>query len=193
MPRYSHYYNPVTHRRTKRRSRKRGFLGDLGADTSVMSKGITASFDAVKAVGITAMIAAGGAVVTDYVFSSLLTKKGEAKDMLGLTVGGWEENVAKAVVAIAGGIVIGKFAKKPQLGAAFAVGGVMLAFYNIFKQKVLAPTSGLGYIEADRANAFRAARTAPLGAIAASNVKKAGVFQPMQAPYQPMTQAYGMY
>ncbi len=193
MPRHSHYYNPVTHRRTKRRSRKRGFLGDLGADTSVMSKGITASFDAVKAVGITALIAAGGAIATDFIFEQLVDKNKPGYDILGLKVGDTTEQIAKGVAGIAGGIIIGKFLKKPQLGAAFAIGAVALALYNILNKTVINPTAGLGYIEADRANAFRAARTAPLGAIAASNVKKAGVFQPMQAPYQPMTQAYGMY
>ena len=138
-------------------------MGNIGADVSVMQKGLTASFDAVKAVGVTALVAAGGAVVTDYIFTMLHnsadaiakdpTKAG--KNILGIEIGSTTEQVAKAVMGIAGGICIGRFLKKPQLGAAFAIGAVALAIYNIAKTELkigaTAATAGLGFIQAQRA------------------------------------------
>jgi hypothetical protein len=149
----------------------------MGADVAVMQKGLTASFDAVKGVAVTALIATGGAVTTDFIFKQIgPTLKLEANSL--------EENLAKAVTAIAGGLVIGKFLKKPQLGAAFAIGGVMFALYNIINKELKLNTAGLGYVSAERLGF----KPAPL-ALGASSIRRASVFQPMQAP----AMGYGAY
>jgi hypothetical protein len=139
----------------------------MGADVAVMQRGLTASFDAVKAVGVTALIAAGGAIATDFVFKQI-------GPTLKLTAGSTEENLAKAVLGIAGGLVIGKFLKKPQLGAAFAIGAVVLAVYDIAKKSL--KMSGLGYIQSERVGFH----PGPL-ALGAQRIESPG-FHPMPAP-----------
>ena len=164
---YRNYLHPVTRTRVKRR--KRGFLGSMGADVSVINRGITASFDAVKAVGMTALIAAGGAVATDFIMKEL-------RSTLKLTPGSDTENLAKAVIGIGGGIVIGKFLKKPQLGAAFAIGAVTMAVYNMLKKNITS-LQGMGYTQVERNRAFY---PAPL-ALGAQRVEREG-FHPIPAP-----------
>lgn len=186
MARYRHYTHPVTHSRVKRRTHKHKGLGDLGADYSIVQRGLTASMDAVKSVGMVALVAAGGAIATDYVFKDLLKSTTAGKDIIGFTNGSWEQNVAKAVFGIAGGLVIGKFAKKPQLGAAFAIGAVALAVYNIINKEVLKTVSGLGYISAERQRAFYP-RPLSLGA---QRTENAMTFKPMPAP---AVAGYGSY
>lgn len=179
MARYRTYKHPVTRRGVRRRNRRN--MGELGLSLDVAQKGLTASMDAVKSVGMVALLAAGGAVATDYIFTNLLSKKDSAgkamtEDIMGFKNGSWEQNVAKAVVGIAGGLVIGKFAKKPKLGAAFAIGAVALAFYNIVQKEILKPVAGMGYISARNARGFQPA------ALGASRVTDTRAFQPMPVP-----------
>jgi len=171
---YRNYSNPIT--RTRVRRRRKSFLSGMGADVSVINKGITASFDAVKAVGMTALIAAGGAVATDFIMKEL-------RSTLKITAGSDTENLAKAVIGIGGGIVIGKFLKKPQLGAAFAVGAVTMAVYNMITKNITS-LQGMGYTQVETNRAFY---PAPL-ALGAQRVERAG-FKPIQAP----TVGYGGY
>lgn len=189
MP-YRQYRHHITDKPVKRRTRKRGF-GDIGADAGVMQRGLTASVSAVKSVGIVALIAAGGAIGTDYVFNMLADKKKPGYNILGLKIGDDTEQIAKAVFGIAGGLVIGKFLKKPQMGAAFAIGAVALAAYNLLNKtlnKNYVPaklTAGLGYIQANRRRDFN---PAPL-ALGAQRVQDYRAFQPMPAP----AVGYGAY
>ena len=175
MARYRSYLNPITHSRVKRRTHKRGLLGDMGADVDVMRKGLTASIDAVKAVGVTAIIAAGGAVATNVIFKQI-------GPYLKLTAGSVEENLAKAVTGIAGGIVIGKFLKKPQLGAAFAIGAVTFALYNILV-KQMPSLATFGYTSIER----KGFHPAPL-ALSATSIQPQGF-----RPQMPQVAGYGAY
>jgi hypothetical protein len=79
MAGYRHYKHPVTGYRVKRRTHRRKGMGELGMDFSVAQKGITASMSAVKSVGMVALVAAGGAVATDYIFTNMLSAKDSAK------------------------------------------------------------------------------------------------------------------
>jgi hypothetical protein len=189
MGRFSYYTNPITHSRVKRRTRKHG-MGELGLSMDIARKGITASVDAVKSVGMVSLIAAGGAIATDFIFTYLLANsaaaiaadpKKKTKNILGFEIDSMETDLAKAAVGIAGGVMIGKFAKKPQLGAAFAIGAVALAIYNIasrsLKMGKYAPTvSGMGYVSAERAGAFKPAH------LGASRITDTRAFQPMPVP-----------
>lgn len=181
MAGYRTYKHHVTGSRVKRRTRKHRGMGDLDMDLSIANKGITASMDAVKSVGMVALFAAGGAIVTDYIFRDLLKSKTAGQDMLGLKNGSWEQNAAKGVAGIAGGIVIGKFLKKPQIGAAFAIGAVALALYNILNTtlKINVTTAGLSYIAAERQRAFN---PRPMAALGAQRVESTTSFKPMPVP-----------
>jgi len=179
MARYRSYKHPVTHRSTKRRHKS---MGDLGLDFSVAQKGLTASVDAVKSVGMVAVVAAAGAIATDYIFSSfLLDSKDKTKNIIGFKIDSMETDIAKGVVGIAGGLMIGKFMKKEKLGAAFAIGAVALAVYNIAQRslklgKYASTTAELGYISARNARGFSPA------ALGASRVTDTSQFQPMPVP-----------
>jgi hypothetical protein len=151
-------------------------MGSLGMDFSVAQRGLTASVSAVKSVGMVALVAAGGAIATDYVFNNMLKGKTAGTDIFTFADNSWEQNVAKAVFGVAGGLVIGKFMKKPQLGAAFAIGAVALAVYNIVNKEVLTSMKGLGYISARNARGFQPA------ALGASRVTDTRAFQPMPVP-----------
>ena len=104
-----------------------GILGDLGG-TPALGRGNTlkATFDDVKDVAVTAAIGAGGAIATDIIFD-LLTENIEM--LAGLT--GYQRALAEAATGIALGIVVGKFLKKPRLGAKLAMGPVVLAVLRI--------------------------------------------------------------
>lgn len=175
MP-YKKRYNKATKRYSKRRvSRKPMFMGNLGA-----GEGMKASFSAVKEVLVTGLIAAGGAVVTRKLFDAYGTKMGLAKNSI-------EESLAIGAVGIGGGIIIAKFLKKSELGAAFAIGTVVLAGMNIIGN-VLKPTAGLGYIQVDRPGFQRG----QMAAIGATRVEAEG-FQPQVIPMQQQEAAYGAY
>lgn len=166
MP-YNKRYNKATRRYAKRRSSRPKFmLGSMGA-----GEGLKASFAAVKGVLITGLIAAGGAVVTRKIFDAYGAK-------VNLTKGSTEESLAIGAVGIAGGIMIAKFFKKPDIGAAFAIGTLVLAGINILGTVLGTPaTAGLGYIVAERPG-FQSAKMA---ALAASRVEEPG-FHPQVVP-----------
>lgn len=173
MP-YKRKYNKATRRYSKRRTSKSPFmLGDLGA-----GEGLMASFSAVKGVLITGLIAAGGAVVTRKLFDAYGSK-------LNLTKGSIEESLAIGAIGIGGGIMISKFLKKPDIGAAFAVGTLVLAGMNIIGN-ILGTTAGLGYIVAEKPG-FKAAQMA----LGAQRIEKEG-FHPQVVPQQ-VAQGYGAY
>ena len=183
------YTHPVTRSSVKRRTRRRG-MGDLGMNIDVR-KGLTASVDAVKSVGMVALVAAGGAAATDYVFKNLI---GEDKDkpgfnILGIEIGSTTEQIAKAVFGLVGGVVIGKMGKKPQLGAAFAIGAVAIAIYNIINKELInkpvTQVKGLGYTRIDRADSFKPAALG-MGAV---RIADPNAFQSMPTPMA----GYGSY
>jgi len=165
MP-YNRRYNKVTRRQTKRRSsRPRFMLGNLGA-----GEGLKASLSAVKGVLITGLIAAGGAVVTRKIFDAYGSK-------VNLTKGSTEESLAIGAVGIAGGIMIAKFFKKPDIGAAFAIGTLVLAGINILGTVLgTGTTAGLGYIVAEQPG-FRRGQMA----LGAQRIEEPG-FQPQVVP-----------
>lgn len=176
MP-YKRRYNKATRRYSKRRVSRRKPLfmgmGNMGA-----GEGIKASFSAVKSVLVTGLIAAGGAVVTRKLFDAYGAKMNLSKNSV-------EESLAIGAVGIGGGIIISKFLKKPELGAAFAIGTVVLAGMNIIGN-VLNPTSGLGYIQVDRPG-FQPGQMA----LGAQRIQEEG-FQPQVIPMQE-ERAYGAF
>lgn len=176
MP-YKKRYNKATKRYSKRRvsRNKPMFMGNLGA-----GEGMKASFSAVKGVLVTGLIAAGGAVVTRKLFDAYGTK-------MNLTKNSIEESLAIGALGIGGGIIIAKFLKKSELGAAFAIGTVVLAGMNIIGN-VLNPTAGLGYIQVDQPGFQRG----KMAAIGATRVEAEG-FHPQVMPMQQQEAAYGAY
>jgi hypothetical protein len=186
MAGYRSYKHHVTRRGVRRRTHKRN-MGSLGMDFSVAQRGITASMSAVKSVGMVALVAAGGAIATDYIFRDLLKGKTAGTDIMGFANGSTEQNIAKAVTGVAGGLIIGRFLKKPQLGAAFAIGAVALAVYNILNKTLKITTvKGLGYIATERQKAFY---PRPMAALGAQRAEDAMSFKPMPVPQA----AFGAY
>ena len=104
-----------------------GILGSLGGTPALGSaNSLKATFGDVKDVAVTAAIGAGGAILTDIVFDQLV-KNIEALDGLE----GYTRALAEAGTGIAIGIIVGKFLKRPQLGAKLAMGPVILAALRI--------------------------------------------------------------
>lgn len=128
--RYGSKYSPATGgmvRRCISFSGAGGGIGDLGGVPALGAGGtLKGTFDDVKDVAITAAIGAGGAIITDMVFD-LLSKNIEM--VAGLS--GYQRALAEAATGIGIGIIVGKFLKKPRLGAKLAMGPVVLAALRI--------------------------------------------------------------
>ncbi len=126
---YRNVYSPATGGMVRRCAQFAGggLLGGLeGAPALGQANSLRATFGDVKDVAITASIGAGGAIVTDIIFDQL-TKHVET--LAGLT--GYTRALAEAAVGIALGVVVGKFLKRPRLGAKLAMGPVVLAVLRI--------------------------------------------------------------
>lgn len=119
-------------KRRKRRSSSLSGLGSLGGATTL--KG---TLKDVQGVLITGAIAAGGAITTEAIFNKLGGS---------LNLEGYTKEIAKAAAGIAMGIMISKITKKPQLGAAFAIGPVVAAAIRIFAEVMGTETAGLGLV-----------------------------------------------
>jgi len=104
-----------------------GLLGGLdGAPALGQGNTLKATFGDVKDVAVTAAIGAGGAIVTDMVFDQLVKNIESLANLQGYT-----RAVAEAAVGIGLGIIVGKFLKRPKLGAKLAMGPVVLAALRI--------------------------------------------------------------
>lgn len=104
-----------------------GFLGDLGGTPALgQANTLRATFSDVKDVAVTAGIGAVGAILTDIVFDQL---QKNIESLAGLT--GYTRALAEGVTGIAIGIAVGKFLKKPRLGAMLATGPIVLAALRI--------------------------------------------------------------
>lgn len=129
--RYKNVFSPTTGGMVRRCAKFAGagggLLGGLGGSPALgAATTLRATFGDVKDVAITAGIGAAGAIVTDIVFDQL-TKNIES--LAGLT--GYKRALAEAVTGIAIGIAVGKFLKKPRLGAKLAMGPVVLAALRV--------------------------------------------------------------
>ena len=133
-------YDPVSGnyvRKTRRRRRSRTMTGGLGSLGSFgQATGLKGTIKSIQGVLLTGAIATAGAVITDKVYEKI----GES---LGLE--GWKRELAKMATGIALGILIAKFAKKPRLAAAFAIGPIVLGGLNLFGD-IMGGTSGLGMV-----------------------------------------------
>ena len=128
----------------KRRCRRRvgtAGVGQLGAFG--VGRGLKSSLAGVKDVFITGGIAAGGAVVTDRVFEMIQAR---------LELAGYLATAAKAATGIALGLTIAKVLKKPRIGAAFAIGPIVVAALDIIHE--LTATAGLGMMAVSRPPAY---------------------------------------
>jgi hypothetical protein len=176
---YRKPYKKVAKRSVRRRVKRGSFrgVGNIGYSKTELK----ASFNAVKGVMMTGLIAAGGAVITRKIFDAF--EKTETAKTMKMTKGSMTESLAMAAVGITGGILIVKFLKKADIGTAFAIGPIVVAGMNLLGE-VLGETSGLGYIDVEKTG-FRPGQMA-LGAtrVAPTN------FIPQVVP---MDQAYGTY
>ena len=94
-----------------------GIFGGLGQTETLRE-----TMASVKDVVIDGGLAAGGAVLTDKLFSYVADK---------LNLEGYPKHLAEAAVGIALGIGVGKVLKKPRMGAIIGVGPVVLAALRI--------------------------------------------------------------
>lgn len=124
--------------RKKCRRKKSSGLGGFGAVG--FQKGLKASFASVKDVFLTGGIAAGGAIVTDRLFDIVQEK---------VKLEGYQASVAKAATGVALGLVIGKLFRKPRIGAAFAIGPIVLVALEIIHE-ITGETAGLGLMTMSR-------------------------------------------
>lgn len=116
------------------RRRKRGGLAEFGQAESMRD-----AFESVKDVLITGGIAAGGAIVTEKVWAMIGGKMGLKPD---------QEDLAIVATGIGLGMLISKLTKKPRIGAAFAVGPVVLGLMKLFSRLVAGTTlTGLGVVQ----------------------------------------------
>lgn len=136
---YYRRYNPSTGTFTRRRkkSRRVGALAGLG--TFGQTGTLKATFSSIKGVVITGVIAAGGAVTTDRVFAMMQKRFG---------LEGYQAIIAKMATGIALGLLVAKILKKPQLGAAFAIGPIVSGVSDIVNALTTPPgeVEGMGYI-----------------------------------------------
>jgi len=116
-------------------------VGQLGAFG--VGRGLKSSLAGVKDVFITGGIAAGGAVVTDRVFEMIQAR---------LELAGYVATAAKAATGIALGLTIAKVLKKPRIGAAFAIGPIVVAALDIIHE--ITGTAGLGMMTVTRPPAY---------------------------------------
>jgi len=125
------------------RSRSRKSLGQIALGNP---GSLSTTMRDVKGVLMTGAIAVSGAVITDKVFNLI------AKNW---AVTGWKRYLGEAATGIALGIVVGKFLKRPQLGAAIAIGPVVVsglkAAAELMNAGPLSPGSiaGLGMMSID--------------------------------------------
>ena len=128
--RYRNVYSSTTGgmvRRCASFSGDGGLLGGLGNTPALGSaNSLRATFGDVKDVAIAAGIGAGGAILTDIVFDQL---QKNIESLAGMT--GYTRALAEAAVGLAIGIAVGKFLKRPKLGAMLAMGPVILAALRI--------------------------------------------------------------
>lgn len=140
--RFQRVWSPLTGGYVKRCAKRSSFgslgeigeIGELGETTS-----LRATLGDAKQVLITGSIAAGGAIITDKIFSMI------EKRYPGLS--GNKALIAQLVLGLGVGIVVGKFLKKPKLGANLAIGPVVLVASRVLGQVLGArplSTSGLG-------------------------------------------------
>lgn len=136
---WKNVYSPQTGGMVRRcRSWSTGGLGSLGDLPGLgQATTLTGTMKSVQGVLMTGAIAAGGAILTDRVFSMVADK---------LNLSGYTQYLAEAATGVALGIVIGKVTKKPKLGAAVAIGPVVLAALKILAETMkLGPFAGVSY------------------------------------------------
>lgn len=123
---YRTAWNPVTggyERKCASRSRGTGSLGGLSLGSFGQAGGMKATFNSVKGVLITGMIAVGGAFVTERVYDKIGAE---------LKLAGWKADLAEMATGVVLGLLIGKLLKRPKLAAAFAIGPVVNGGMKLF-------------------------------------------------------------
>ena len=123
--RYSYRWTPTGRRRYCAKYGGLGFSGMGSVGGLGQATGLKANLSSVQGVLITGAVAAGGATITEMLFKEI--KKY-------VTLEGYVGDAAEMAVGIAVGIVIGKYLKKPKIGAAFAIGPIVNVGLRIFGQ-----------------------------------------------------------
>jgi len=146
-------YGMYVRKKSGGRRRRRGLSG-IGAFPTVTS--LKASFDSVKDVLLFGSLAAGGAFVTEQVWNMV----GKSLKITDPT----QKALAEIATGIGLGMIIARFTKKTQLGAAFAVGAVVKGALDLVSHYI-SPVSGFGIYDVTNPGAFEPARTRPFNAI----------------------------
>lgn len=112
---YSEATGGYVRRCSRMAARKSRSLGDIALGSPGSLRGTMGD---VKGVLMTGAIAVTGAVVTDKLFNMIARN---------WAVAGWKRYLGEAATGIALGILVGKFLKRPRLGAALAIGPIVVA------------------------------------------------------------------
>jgi hypothetical protein len=192
--RWRNVYSPATGGTVRRcaemaRRRSSGLLGEIG-DVALGDPGpLRGTLSDVKGVLLTGAVAAGGAILTDRVFSMIASK---------WNVTGWKRYMAEAATGIALGIAIGRFLKRPRLAATVAIGPVVVAGLRMLGDLMgTGPFAGLsGYdlgmmsIEPYREALAGTQRARPMGAMQVGPGVPAWMFTPEGASVAGDSAAY---
>lgn len=103
-------------------------------------------------------LAAGGA----WVAQGLSRRVGE---MLNVEPGSTASTLLTAGLGVTFGAVVGKIAKRPDLGRALGIGAIVVAGLNLLTS--LSPTAGLGVLTSEPAPYYRPAQIPPLAQVPA--------------------------
>ena len=135
-------YNPMVGGYTRICSPKRkkskslmggiGDIGELGAFTSFRS-----TLAGIKPVLLNGAVAAGGAIITDKLFTKL-DKEVINKDKV--RISGIPLHLLEITTGLALGLIIGKVTRKPALAAMLAIGPVMVGTLRIFGELLGQPS-----------------------------------------------------
>lgn len=173
---YKRSFNTRTGKYVKKRTRKRkrsmSGIGDMGKFD------LRGSFDQVKEVLQTGVIAVVGSIVTTKVWDQV-SKMISDKTMSPMYLG-----VANIITGCVLGIVVGKLTKKVKLGVSFAIGPVVSGMLTIFTDVMSpsSPTAGLNAITTIQLpKAFTEAPALPYGMSAIPTVRNVRDMDSMMA------------
>lgn len=149
-------YSPAIGGNVRRCARFSGTLAGLSGVGQVGTLGqagtLRGTFDEIKDVLYTGLIATGGALLTDQVFNLFASSWVDASGNPVLV--GWKRHLAEAATGIGLGVLVGRLLKRPRLGAMLAIGPVVFAGVRMLGELLnmgpmalpVSPTAGLGRV-----------------------------------------------
>lgn len=123
-------------RRKRRRGGTRGIgVGALGQGLTNV-KSVKGTLKGLQGVLLTGAIAAGGAIMAQAVYERLGEQQAK------LTLKGWQRQAAVLATGLGIAILVAKYAKKPRIAAALAIGPVVSVAMTVFAD-ILAERNGV--------------------------------------------------